>query len=87
MTFGEYMKKRRKEKGMTLLALGKKVGTGKGYLSGIESGSVPPPSEKFLRKLAKSLGEDETQFLILASYEKIPDSVRVYFSYPKKYMV
>jgi transcriptional regulator with XRE-family HTH domain len=41
--FGDLVRKMRKEKSLTLEAVAKKVGSHKGYVSGIENDRVNPP--------------------------------------------
>lgn len=70
--FGELIRSLRKTKGMTLQEVAAKVGTKKGYISGIENGKVNPPAPDKVRKLAKVLGGDRVLFLLLATIEKAP---------------
>ena len=51
--FGDLVKKLRKEREMTLEAVAKKIGSHKGYVSGIENGKVNPPSVKVIRKFSR----------------------------------
>jgi transcriptional regulator with XRE-family HTH domain len=76
MEFGERLHELRKQKGMTLEAVGKKLGVSKGYLSVIENGKVRPPKDKILRKLAGLFGVDEAEMLKLAWLKKIPPEVK-----------
>lgn len=70
--FGELIRSLRKAKGLTLEEVAEKVGTKKGYISGIENSKVNPPAPDKVRKLAKVLGGDRTLFLLLATIEKAP---------------
>ena len=70
--FGELIRSLRKTKGMILQEVALKVGTKKGYISGIENGKVNPPAPDKVRKLAKVLGGDRVLFLLLATIEKAP---------------
>lgn len=74
--FGRHLKKLRNEKGLTLLALAEKVGTYKGYLCMIETGSVNPPGPGMTRRLAKILGASKDDLLLLAWAEKAPMEIR-----------
>jgi transcriptional regulator with XRE-family HTH domain len=56
--FGDLVKKLRKDKGLTLEAVAKKIGSHKGYVSGIENDPVNPPSVKIIKKYARLLGQD-----------------------------
>jgi len=76
MKFGERLHELRKQKGLTLEAVGKKLRVSKGYLSGIENGKVRPPKDKILRKLAGLFGVDEAEMLKLAWLKKIPPEVK-----------
>jgi len=74
--FGDLVKTLRQGKGMTLEAVAKKVGTHKGYISGIERGKVSPPSVKMIRKFAKVFGQDEKQLVRLAWVDKAPALIK-----------
>src|SRR5215831_7578626 len=70
--FGELVKTLRHGKGLTLEAVAKKVGTHKGYVSGIERGKVSPPSVRMIKKFAKVFGQDEKHLVRLAWVDKAP---------------
>ena len=53
--FGQIIKKMRKEKSLTLLELGDKIGFSKAYLSIIENGKNPIPRSETIKKLANGL--------------------------------
>ena len=74
--FGDVIRKLRKEQALTLEAVARKTGTHKGYLSGIETGQVNPPSVRFIRKLAKALGQDARRLARLAWVDKAPEILR-----------
>ena len=77
MTFGERIRELRKAKNLTLRDVAAKVDINFTYLSKIENGKLDFsdfPSEKLIRKLAKALGGDVDELLLLA--EKIPDEIR-----------
>ena len=74
--FGVVVKRVRLEKGWTLEQVAKKLGTHKGYVSGIETGKVNPPSAKLVRRYARTLGRDEKDLLRRAHTEKAPKAVR-----------
>lgn len=77
MTFGERVRELRKAKNLTLRDVAAKVDINFTYLSKIENGKLDFsdfPSEKLIRKLAKALGGDTDELLLLA--EKIPDEIR-----------
>lgn len=74
--FGELIRSLRKAKGMTLEEVALKIGTKKGYISGIENSKVNPPAPDKVRKLAKVLGGDCVTFLLLATVEKAPPEIQ-----------
>ena len=74
--FGDLMKRFRKEKGLTLEAVARKIGSHKGYVSGIENGKVNPPSVKIIRKFAKLFGQDERKLVRIAWSDKAPAIIR-----------
>ena len=76
MTFGEIIKKRRKEQGLTLERMAKKAGTHKGYISGMERGEVNPPSPKMTSKIAVALGIDPLSLMLQAYVDKAPKEIR-----------
>jgi transcriptional regulator with XRE-family HTH domain len=80
MEFGKRLRDLRKQKGMTLETLAAKIGSSKGYLSGIENEKVNPPTEKFVRKLARIFGQDEIEFLKMAYLDKVPRSLQPEFN-------
>jgi transcriptional regulator with XRE-family HTH domain len=76
-SFGGRVRELRQAKHLTLRDVAGKVGINFTYLSKIENGKLDfsdYPSEKLIRKLAKALGGDTDEFLLLA--EKVPDRIR-----------
>jgi transcriptional regulator with XRE-family HTH domain len=65
-SFGQHIKALRIEKGVTQKRLARQVEIDFSYLSKIEAGKVPPPSEKVIRNLAQALGADQDELLVLA---------------------
>ena len=65
--FGERLKARRKEKGLTFAELEAVSGVDKSYLGRIERGERFP-SAHILRKLSEPLGIDERELLKMAGY-------------------
>lgn len=61
-----------RKSGLTLQRIAKRIGSHKGYVSGIRSGMVAPPSPKITRRLCKVLGLDVDRMLALAMIEKKP---------------
>lgn len=71
MSFGDYLRQRREEKRATdpeysVRKLAASVGIEPSYLSKIERGEQPPPSEETIVALAKELDEDPDLLLALA---------------------
>lgn len=74
--FAAIVKAARLRSGLTLQALAGKLGTHKGYCSGIENRKVNPPSAKVIRKMAKLLVLDVQELLIHATADKAPKEIR-----------
>jgi transcriptional regulator with XRE-family HTH domain len=77
MTFGQRIRELRKAKNLTLRDVAGKVKVNFTYLSKIENHRLDfgdYPSEGLICKLAKALGADREQLLLLA--EKIPEDIR-----------
>jgi len=71
MSFGDFIRQRREEKkavdpGFSLRRVAASVGIEPSYLSKIERGEQPPPSEETILALAKELEEDPDMLLALA---------------------
>ncbi len=71
MQFGAHLRKAREalqadDKTYSLRQVAKRVGIEPAYLSKIERGVFPPPSEEVIVKLAQVLGEDKDVLLALA---------------------
>jgi transcriptional regulator with XRE-family HTH domain len=69
--FGEHVrelreKRRERDRAYSLRQVAGRVGIEPTYLSKLERGELPPPSENTARKLAKELGEDADVLLALA---------------------
>ena len=70
LNFGEYLRQAREEKlahdrTFSLRQVALRVGVEPAYLSKIERGVFPPPSEQVIVKLADLLGEDKDVLLAL----------------------
>ncbi|MHC4605646.1 MAG: helix-turn-helix domain-containing protein [Planctomycetota bacterium] len=74
--FGTLVRKLRREKGMTLEQVARRIGSHKGYVSGIENGKVNPPSVKFIRKFARIFKYDEREMIRIAYVDKAPGAIR-----------
>jgi len=75
-TFGELLRRLRREQGFSLRTVAKKLGTQKGYLSGIENAKVNPPSAKLVKRIAQLYRQDERMLLRLAWADKAPSLIR-----------
>jgi transcriptional regulator with XRE-family HTH domain len=75
-TFGELLRRLRREQAFSLRTVAKKLGTQKGYLSGIENGKVNPPSAKLVKRIAQLYRQDERMLLRLAWADKAPSLIR-----------
>ena len=71
--FGARLRQLRKQAGMTQRELADRVNVDFSYLSKIESGAVPPPSEKVISQLAEALNADKDELTILAG--EIPSDI------------
>src|SRR5438477_11862479 len=77
MKFGQKIRQLRKAKALTLRDVASEVEINFTYLSKIANGKFDfsdYPSEKLIRKLAKALGGDTDELLLLA--QKVPDRIR-----------
>jgi len=74
--FGELMHRLRRERGLSLKTVARKLGTQKGYLSGIENGKVNPPSAKLVKRISQLFDQDERMLLRLAWADKAPTLIR-----------
>ena len=77
MRFGEKVRALRTAKGLSLRALGQRLGVSYAYISKVENGKLAfgdYPSEDLIRRLAAALDADEDDLLLLA--EKIPEPIR-----------
>ena len=77
MTFGHKIRELRKAKNLSQRDLAAKVKVNFTYISKIENANLDfgdYPSDDLIRKLAKALGADADELLILA--KKVPESIR-----------
>jgi transcriptional regulator with XRE-family HTH domain len=63
---GKRMRRRAADPSFSVQQVAQRVGIDRAYLTKIESGKLPPPSEKTIRRLAKDLQEDPDVLLALA---------------------
>ncbi len=71
--FGAKLRELRTKAGLSLRELASKVNVDFTYLSKIENGVLPPPSDKVIRQLAETLNADKDELLTLAG--KIPSDI------------
>lgn len=71
--FGVRLRQLRNQAGMTQRGLVERVKIDFSYLSKIESGVVPPPSEKVISQLAEALNANKDELIILAG--KVPSDI------------
>jgi len=74
--FGELMKALRQGQGITLTEAAKKLGTVKGYISGIELSRVNAPSVKILIRAARLYGVHAEDLVEFAWASKAPALIR-----------
>lgn len=80
MVLGETIRKKRKQLGLTLDELSKRVGFSKPYISTIETGKAKyPPSDGLLLELEKALKFDKNYLVQIAHIESMPVDVRKQF--------
>lgn len=72
--FGSRLKELRRQRDMSQRLLAEKAGIDFTYLSKLENGKAPPPSEDTIRKMAQHLEADANDLLARAG--KIPTGVR-----------
>jgi repressor LexA len=65
LLIGEFIKKARKEKGVTQLELYKMTGLSQGYIADIENGRIKNPTDKTLDKIGSVLGFTKADILKL----------------------
>ena len=67
MEFSETLRGLRVRSGLGLRELARRIGKSPGYLSDVENGHVPPPSEAVILGIAAALGADGQELLRAAS--------------------
>jgi len=71
--FGARLRELRRQAGFSQRELANKIGVNFTYLSKIESGAMPPPSEKVIQRLTEALNADKDELMTLAG--KIPSDI------------
>jgi transcriptional regulator with XRE-family HTH domain len=74
--FGEIVRETITEKKLTLAHVAKGMSSHKGYVSGICTRTLNPPSPRMIRKLCEILDLDYDHMLALAVFEKLPKGLR-----------
>lgn len=74
--FGTIVRKLREERGWTQEYVARRVGTHKGYVSGIEKGRVNPPVARMIVRFAALFKADAKDLVLRAVVEKAPKLVR-----------
>lgn len=64
--FGAHLRRLREKQGIGLRKLATTIGISPTYLSKIERGEMPPPAERQVVALARTLGQDPDVFLAMA---------------------
>lgn len=72
--FGEYLRELRKEKKVTQRRLAELVGIDFTYISKIENGSMDPPAEDKIIRIAEVLGVEPDELILAA--KKVPSSYK-----------
>jgi transcriptional regulator with XRE-family HTH domain len=73
MTFGARLRQLRREQHLNQRTLAARVDIDFTYLSKIETGAMPPPSAETIVHLARALGADPDELLLLAG--KVPQDL------------
>ncbi len=79
--FGARLRELRRQAGLSLRQLANRVGVDFSYLSKIEGGAIPPPSEQVLLRLAEVLDTNADELTTLAG--KIPPDIAQILKNPK----
>lgn len=79
--FGEFLRKKRLEKKLTLVELSNLSGVSQPHLSHIENGKRGTPSPEMLKRISEGLGVDYSELLYKAEYidEKTLDQINTTF--------
>ena len=64
--FGNSLRELRIKADVRLRELARSIGKSPGYISDVEQGKVPPPSEEVIVEIAKAIGADRQMLLKLA---------------------
>ena len=75
-TFGELLRQKRHQAGLRQAELAGKVGVTASYVSLLESGQRPSPSDEVTRSIERALGLAENELVRLAHLERTPSDIR-----------
>lgn len=75
-TFAEFLRSARERSGQTQATLAEKCRLTGSYISLLESGKKPAPSDRVVRRLAAALGLDAEEALQVAHIDRAPDDLR-----------
>jgi len=75
-TFGELLRQKRRHAGLQQGQLADKIGVTASYVSLLESGKRPSPSDDVIRKIEQALGLTNNQLVRLAHLERTPADIR-----------
>jgi len=75
MKTGDYIRSRRRERGLSLRSLAFKSGISPPYLSAVERNKIGPPSVRLLTRIAEVLGINPDTLIIMAG--KLPPDVEM----------
>ena len=74
--FGALIRQKRIQRGWSLKQAADRLTTFKGYICGIERGTLNPPSPRMTQRMARLYGLDEEQLILLGYVEKAPLKIR-----------
>jgi phage repressor protein C with HTH and peptisase S24 domain/DNA-binding Xre family transcriptional regulator len=77
-SFGQRVRRRRKEKRLTLDEMAERTGMAKSYLSQIETGYAPPPRDEKIRRIADALDLAPERLLSTARLSELPEPVKAH---------
>jgi len=75
-SFGNILRELRVKSGIGLRELATLIHKSPGYLSDVELGQVPPPSEKMILDIANAMGVDKT--ILLSAARKVDPEISEY---------
>lgn len=75
-TFATLLKEARAKAGLNQMELAQRIGLTGSYISILEAGKKPPPTDKALKKMAQVLGLDAKYFLGVAHLERTPADIK-----------